>query len=682
MILAWLPLTLLACQGLSQVPGGTECDVRALERGQVRVRQVPCEAELLSDGEGRRYDDLLENAFVRYFFREPQRSLTLLEPGGGTLVDAAEVGGADTVSEAVPLLGDCALADIQRTLVQGADVAEIHLSGTLVPVTFLGSSCSASTAEVTWRLRADDPVLELEGADGLWVVPLSGQVLTGSLIRTGDQALGYDGDPEDWGGAIRFHGGGRLAVGATSVVQGSLWPGGPFVFGEARAEAVEALAGDQVVGWLPVEGWGEEPGTFQGLLPEGTETVRAVASGFADGPEVAAAPGLSLEVGDPGYLAVRVADGEGQDRAALVQVGQVDLAVPPGGLTVALGPGQWDVTATGGPTSQRVVVPEVEIRGVVTLDLVLPRAFTPDGYVLARLDAQAWPSRETRLAPSVVTALESARGASFVVTTASDEIAEASIVAPWNHLTRVESGSRAQADGWGPVLTWPWTSNAKKSAHGAAPWQGLDAVDGLQVARGSGGSERFSVIGTAWVQAASTPDGWDPAPDALFLQDPTEVPTYLDLLDRWQTLAAVGPWTWVATEDPASFAVAEVEKGIVDGTTLATTGPLALLEVDGGRPGSVLPPTGTHQVTLQVLAPAWMDLVRAEVVADGATAAGFDLVGTDSLRLDVALEVQAERYVLALAWGLEDAGTGGEGVPWVVTSPVWVGSPTPADDVP
>jgi hypothetical protein len=84
-------LALFGCTPPSPVSAadGDGCDPRALAPGEVRARQIPCGDELISGGEGRVGDWLLENAHARYVIRGTYAALTLLGQEGGTLIDAA-----------------------------------------------------------------------------------------------------------------------------------------------------------------------------------------------------------------------------------------------------------------------------------------------------------------------------------------------------------------------------------------------------------------------------------------------------------------------------------------------------------------------------------------------------------------------------------------------------------------
>ena len=91
---------LLGC--LEFPPEAPTCDPRVLASGELRARRIPCSEELISGGEGRVGDYLIENSMARYVVRGPYAALTRLGEPGGTLVDAAAPGVGDMLLELTP----------------------------------------------------------------------------------------------------------------------------------------------------------------------------------------------------------------------------------------------------------------------------------------------------------------------------------------------------------------------------------------------------------------------------------------------------------------------------------------------------------------------------------------------------------------------------------------------------
>ncbi|MBN1334442.1 MAG: hypothetical protein JXB39_00620 [Deltaproteobacteria bacterium] len=667
-----------ACRPAPDDTGEIFCDPRTLAEGEVRARRLPCDAEGISGGEGKRGDFLIENAWARFVVRHAGSSAMHLGLAGGTLLDAAPPHGEDALGELVPLPGNGWIGEGTVTVAREQDSAVLRVTGTPAPVPSVGGWLGPGTEiALTWRLGPDDRALEMEGADAAWLYPAAGATLTGPILHDDDRALAMDGMATDTGGAVLWSGAHRFAAGEASAVMAALWPGGPEAWGTAPdATGVEILEGDRVVGWLPVD----ESGTFEGTLPEGADGIRAVAEGVASGPVLPPGPALVLDLGDPGFLAVHASDGAGNDLGAVLEARDPAgcarrLPVPPEGADLPLGPGTWDLVLHAGPLRERVVRAGFEVAVGAALEGDLPLAGDAGDVVLADLAVETWRSRDDRSEPAASLALAAASGVRFAVTTAPDEVAGSERVQPWERI-RVETGSTALTDSVGRIGAWPVVANAEKAAHGAAPWRGLDAVDALAVASGGRSRERLLSVDPRWIEAASDPRTWDPRPDMVVLEGIGDLPLYMGLLDAWMDLAAVGPWTWVAVDDPDRFSGVEVEQGLVSGRTVASSGPFLALDVAGQGPGSHLEAGGSVPVRLTVLAPSWMPLTGAALLVDGEVVARWDLAGrSGGERLVASRVVEARRWVLAAAWGTEDPGPPARGLPWAITSPVWTADP-------
>ena len=71
--IAWAFALLGSCREYTPLPAAVTCDPRSLDPGEVRVRQIPCNDELISGGDGRRNDFLLENSLARQKTARPPR---------------------------------------------------------------------------------------------------------------------------------------------------------------------------------------------------------------------------------------------------------------------------------------------------------------------------------------------------------------------------------------------------------------------------------------------------------------------------------------------------------------------------------------------------------------------------------------------------------------------------------
>ena len=665
------------CRGLPADRGQVFCDARALEEGEVRVRAIPCDDELISGGEGRSVDYLIENARARFLVHHSAVALTLLEVGGGTVIDAAPYGGEDVLAELVPLVDGGWLEPISMELRQGDGEASILLEGTPAPISFLEDQWqgdASATVQVVYRLAADDAALQVEGAQGFWLMPLADAELAGSTLRSAERVMGIDGEPEDFGGGVRFAGGSRFAVGDASLVHDALWPGGEEVWGQAEGDGVELLAGEELLGWLPVD----DEGDFAGQLPAGADGLRTVRQGYQAGPVVVPGSDLDLSLGAAGFLKLRAADGEGQGLAAQVRASQADgqsqlHLVPPEGARLPLGPGTWDLAVCAGVLREREQLQGYQVQEDSELEVTLRSRAATEGWLLADLDVEAWPSRDDRRAASLALAEAAAAEVGFAVVMAPDEVAVAELRQPWERMLLAESGSRAQSDSAGTVAAWPWSSNERKAAHSAAAWKGLSAVDLAAVANGS--SDRLLVAHMDWLRAAGDPLHWDPAPDLFSMTSLDDLAELQALADSWQPLALCGPLTWVAVEDRKRSANVEVEASLLQGRTVASSGPHVELLADGLGPGQRVYGRGPHLIQLQILAAPWMPISGAMLLADGQVLEYWELQGVEPLRLDVRRLATPQRYLVAVVWGETDPGPPARGEPWAVSSPIWFSSP-------
>ena len=209
------------------------CDPRVLAPGELRARRIPCSDELISGGEGRVGDFLIENAFARYVVRGPYAALTRLGEPGGTLVDAAAPGLGDMLMEMIPD-GDRSEIFVE----EGEEEVALVLPG------------------LRYRLRADSPVLEIE-ADGADFQGIPGYERTGATLR-GRGFLGADAEEvEDRGGYVRLEGALRV-----SVDRDSLWT--EPMEGEADADSILVVRDEKPLVRLSIDA-----GTWAATLPEG-----------------------------------------------------------------------------------------------------------------------------------------------------------------------------------------------------------------------------------------------------------------------------------------------------------------------------------------------------------------------------------------------------------------------------
>jgi hypothetical protein len=222
------------------------------------------------------------------------------------------------------------------------------------------------------------------------------------------------------------------------------------------------------------------------------------------------------------------------------------------------------------------------------------------------------------------------------------------------------AASRADGEAW----SWPWSPNSRRPAYGAVPWEGLGAGDLLAALEGGESNARLTVVDAGWVDRARTeasPLDWDPRPDALWLDDLDDLPTYLGLLADWVDIAPLGPRTWIGID--AARNVAAAEAGIVDGRTTAGTGPRLTVTRGSHYPGG-------WQVRVNVDAARWMAMRAVSVWTD----AGEVVLPVDGSGAVTTRVPDGTTWVVAVATG-DHAAPWSADPAWAVSAPLWIAAP-------
>ncbi len=635
---------LLGCGPLppAELPGELDCDPRELGSGELRARQLACNDEAPSSGEGRKGDVLLQNQVLSVVLRTPWESLSRPGYGGGTLVDAAYPGWRDRVLELFPLVADGFLQATDQDLGTDAESAWVTFSGPGVALPPLGEG-SPDTVAVTWRLWPDAPVIGLEGADGLWLRPQAGASFLASGFVIDGFAILTDGT------AVEEPSGAQWLDGVTQLVAAPVdeaglwrWPDGPAASGTCTGDAVEVLLDDERVHLLGPE--------FETRVPDGAQ-LRCVAEGALPGDPQAPAPELALVPGESGGAWLRIGDDRGQDLPALVTWADGVAALPAGGGWVPLLPGTHTLTVDGGPAYQRWV-------GDVSGDtaLLLPQAIDTQGRVLLELGRDAWPSWSSGNSPADDLALAASQGRSLVIQTPRDEIGVPETDSWPARQIRGVGGSMAVTPDQGTVWSWPWTPLEKRAGHGAVVWQDRPAQDLLALAAG-GQASRFTAVDVAWVDAAGSPWTWDPRPDLLRLASVDELPVLLDLLAQGTAIGVVGPLAWATADTDGGLpSAAALQRDLVTGRASATTGPLVTLTQVRER----LTPYGrATTLALSVQTRDAAEVTALELYVDGARVASL------------ALGPGATHRTLRWTGTLERSAVGVvQGPDWAVSAPI------------
>ncbi len=665
----WAP----GCRATADRSSLPDCADANLDVGQVRVCRLG--SSDVPSGSGAKLSDWrLQNALLDVIVRDVHVPLTRLEGAGGTVLAASPTGYGDPVLELIP--------DLPGGWFDSVDI-DPYLDGDEAILELTGTQADGTDAVLRYRLAADSPTLRLDGAEGFVLVPQSGDVRVGATLEHGSVVVAAEGDIDDAGGALHWLSAGRVTVAPRVDAYRERWPDALEVEGQAPgAEWVEARVDGDRIARLSVddEGW------FAGPLPSDADVLVARASGYADGPEVAPSAAPTLELGGAGSLRIRVADDRGADIWATVERDGLRWPIPPGGRALPVGAGVADTLVWAGPGYELQQIEALEVGEDTELSLSLYRVGGQDPHVLAQIGLLGWPDATTRGLGNDLLAGAASRGVGFAVVVAEDEVAQSFWV---DHDTdaaiRYRTGSAAATDAVGEPLAWPWTPDSEQPGHGAVPWPGLDAWQLLDVMDRVG--TRQVVVDLPWIDAAGvSPDGRLDVM-ALRLTDVADLDDWLALVDRGETMAAVGPWTWVEGVDPAAFSEVDVERALWEGRTVATTGPRIRLRVQGQGPGSTVTPSlnpapetsaeplagaGALAVHLDVETPSWAPVdVAALYGPGGQELARFDARAGDRVVVDEDLLLTDVDWIVAAAWGSEDAAPTGA-VPWAITTPVRV----------
>ncbi len=565
------------------------CDTSVPAVGEVRAYQLACNDELISDGDARVGDYMLENAHVRFGFRGVYSALYGLDEAGGTLVDAvARTGDGGTTPDA---LGEVRV-DGDRTAMYAesdSDEGRLVLPG------------------MTWHLAVDEDTVRVTMNDGssatATVTPLDGVARTGTTWQ-GDGFFGTDGSVPDDGHVI-------TTAAVSWVTPFRYWwtatNYGSTIEARGRADAddVAVQVNGAVVTRLPVAN-----GTYDEWVPSPAD-LRGERTGCA---YMAHRPGPALDapllLESPirpiacGAEALWARDESGNDvTATFVDGSGVRSVLPPGGGSLPLGLGPMTGTVSAGPAFAAVTL-DYEPTGTATATLT--REMDTDGAILADLRRNVYPDPDAPWSSAAAVHDATGDGVGYTVIYADDEVPTAavdptdvaSLPSPPLAVAAVQSHAVA-ADGvsdGGSVLSWPWDPAAKKPGHGAPP-HGLSALALLAVAHDNS-TDRRTIVDRTWAETAlaEAPGyAWQDEPNGLWLDSLDDLDVYLELLGDYVNVAPVGPRTWIELPT-GDDNVPGVEAGLYAGETTAGTGPR--IEVLGGFH------VGTHRVyDLQVDAP-------------------------------------------------------------------------------
>ncbi len=538
--------------------------------GQVRVKRVGCTSELPSGSEGRRGDLLVQNQHLSVVFRAPAEALSKHQIGGGTLIDVVPTGDRDRLIEAIPLVDGGWMSQVEMDWGQDDEGVWVRLSGTSTAVPGLDPVAGGQPVQVTWRLGTDSRILTLEGASELYLHPGRDHVRVGTGFYRSGQALLTDAAAvEDLGGAVLLKDLSALAAGDWDPAQQALYTQASA--GSCPQGAiVQALDGQgEVVAWMPP--------VWDTLLPQTARTLRCAAVSEIWGPE---AP-VGSEALAPGGYGTWIPVGEGP--AFFTVQGPLGEQVVGPGESLDLPPGTHSLVLDAGPVWAPIAL-DVEIKERVILFSSLDwiQEIAPQDHLLADFFRTPWPATTSRLEPMEDARLAAAQGFSYAVQSAPEQVGRPYTTGEVSEVLRLRPGSVArgpQGEVWS--IGWSRSLNPGFGVPDTALLQ--DPQDLLAMAMAPLDAGRLGIVDGDWVEQAGPAWSWEPAPTALRLRSLEDLPLLLELVAQGERVSVVGPLTWLEAPDSALPSAAQLERALVLGRSVATTGPWLKLEVPPER---------------------------------------------------------------------------------------------------
>jgi hypothetical protein len=643
---------------------------------QVIVGAVLCLSERFNgEEEARPSDYFMGNNHLRAVIRHPESSPTLTGLGGATLVDLATWDGVDVLHEAVPLVGGSWL-DVNTFEV---DERGITVGGLTRPLPDRPGTDEGTPTEIRWSIKANDPRIYLEGADGLWLHPKGPARIHKSTIQIGDVILAHNGSAtEDLGGAFRIDGATWLLLSDVTTAWAWLDDETQRITGSApQASHLVLYEGAQPTAELPLR-----EKDFDLQVPETITSLRAVAEGFAPSDAYAPDEGMNIRLGGVGEITLRpVWSGS---RSTPLEAHWTDSAdrehrawLSPEGVSLETGEGVFHLEISG-PDWVAPSTLTVEVKAEATAEVHFPVSLKYEPPSAQRLVFDALADRSRTHRGSDVEQFEalSSTGAAFTLLLAEDDVPETDFPPPLRPYLSHEHGViTTSPTGW-EILSWPWTASFRRAGHGAVDTRFLDPETGLAAAWGGPGTNRFTAVNAAWFQQVTVPaHTLEPRPDFVLLPPPDEdlgaTPGWshwFDWLNQGIYLLPLAESAWVHSPIAPSTTAAELQDALIRGRHVATTGPGIELEVDGVGPGELL-----KEDEVPPFRDLWIRVVGSPETVDHIVLIGDgeELVHWSVNQLPFewsGLLKHRPNWLVAVAWS-EDTET------WAVSAPIWLNSP-------
>lgn len=141
------------------------------------------------------------------------------------------------------------------------------------------------------------------------------------------------------------------------------------------------------------------------------------------------------------------------------------------------------------------------------------------------------------------------------------------------------------------VDSFPWTARSSQAVHGAPNPAFVPIESAVAAMRGGPGTDRATIVDLTFLDAHGPFDPIALHPDGVRLDDPGAEP--LTAWAAWLAMETpprpVGPITWAWAADPAHFEILDLQRALAREQTVAGTGPLLTLSIDGEAAWAPLP---------------------------------------------------------------------------------------------
>ncbi len=596
--------------------------------GQLRVKRVGCTGELPSGSDGRRGDILLENQHLSLVFRASPEALSKHRIGGGTLIDATPSGVSDHLIEAIPLVQGGWMKVEEMDWGQDAEGGWVRVAGTSMGVPGLDDVQEGEPVQVTWRLAVDSRTVSFEGASQLYVHPGRDHVLVDTGFYRSGQALLSDAEGiQDLGGAVILEDLRKIVVGDWDPAQQELYTQASAGVCEDGG-LVQALdAQGRVVAWMPP--------SWETMLPESARTLRCAARREIWGPEQP----IGSESLEPGVFGTWIPIWDGPE--AFVVQGPLGEQVVGPDQSLSLPPGEHALRLEAGPEWNALELDLVVKASVIHFsELDWTARVEPGDWRQADFFRSPWPSVGSRLEPLDDAQLAAARGITYAVQSAPEQVGRPYTTGWVAERIRLRAGSIAQSDS-GVVWSVGWSRNTQ-AGFGTADSQALDTLDLLAMAMATPAAGRLGIVDLDWVAQAGPAWAWSPAPTAIRVEGAEDLPALLSLLDQGERLSLVGPLTWLEVPDAELPSAAHFERALFNGRSVASSGP-------------------------------WLSVHPAEHWVEGGAVVDLDCQGAETMELHTesgseVLSCGPQQAVVRGPWVLLVV----PGQDWAIHSPVWI----------